>query len=106
VNLFVKQLQERQWLNEMLTIRDVSGRSDIRLSDSAILLSNTRITGEKLLALANLRLSEENMRGGLYASYGILGVGVELTDDERSWKILNPRKWYDTYSKAFSAEQP
>lgn len=106
VHLFVKQTKEQQWLNELLTIRDVSGRSEVRFDDHAIVLGNARISGEKLLVLANLRLREEKMRGGLYASYGILGVGVELKGDERSWKILSPRKWYDAYSEAFAAEQP
>ncbi len=104
VHLFVKQTKEQQWLNELLTIRDVSGHSEVRLNDKAIVLSNARISGEKLLVLANLRLREEKMRGGLYASYGILGVGIELKGDERSWKVLNPRQWYDRYSAAFSAE--
>ena len=104
VHLFVEQTKERQWLNNLLTIRDVSGRSEVRLNDHAILLSNARLSGEKLLVLANLRLSEKQMWGGLYASYGILGVGVELKGDERSWKIVKPRKWYDAYSEAFSAE--
>ena len=106
VHLFVKQTKEQQWLNELLTIRDVSGRSEVRLNDRAIRLSNTRLSGEKLLVLASLGLSAKKMRGGLYASYGILGVGVELKDDGRSWKVLNPRKWYDAYSEAFSAERP
>ncbi len=106
VHLFVKQTKEKPWLNDLLTIRDVSGRSEVRLNDRAIVLSNARISGEKLLVLANLRLSEETMRGGLYASYGILGAGIELKGDERSWKLLNPRQWYDRYSKAFSAEKP
>jgi translocation and assembly module TamB len=104
VHLFVKQTKEQQWLNELLTIRDVSGHSEVHLNDKAIVLSNARISGEKLLVLANLRLREEKMRGGLYASYGILGVGIELKGDERSWKVLNPRQWYDRYSAAFSAE--
>ncbi|EXI79773.1 MAG: hypothetical protein AW10_02258 [Candidatus Accumulibacter appositus] len=106
VHLFVKQTKEKPWLNDLLTIRDVSGRSEVRLNDRAIVLGNARLSGEKLLVLANLRLSEETMRGGLYASYGILGAGIELQGEERSWKLLNPRKWYDDYSAAFSAEKP
>ncbi|WP_291995692.1 hypothetical protein [Candidatus Accumulibacter sp. ACC003] len=106
VHLFVEQSKEQQWLNKLLTIRDVRGRSEVRLRDKAIVLSNTRLDREKLLVLANLRLSKEKMLGGLYASYGIFGVGIELKDEERSWKILNPRKWYDAYSEAFSADRP
>ncbi|MEF8734094.1 MAG: hypothetical protein V5B40_19915 [Candidatus Accumulibacter meliphilus] len=106
VHLFVKQTKEKPWLNDLLTIRDVSGRSEVRLNDRAIVLSNARLSGEKLLVLANLRLSDEKMRGGLYASYGILGAGIELKGDERSWKLFNPRAWYDAYSAAFSAKQP
>ncbi|NMQ28008.1 hypothetical protein E4Q23_09705 [Candidatus Accumulibacter phosphatis] len=106
VHLFVKQTKEKPWLNDLLTIRDVSGRSEIRLNDRAIVLSNTRLSGEKLLVLANLQLNDEKMRGGLYASYGILGAGIELKGDERSWKLFNPRAWYDAYSAAFSARQP
>lgn len=101
VHLFVKQTQERQWLNDLLTIKDVTGESQVLLNDKSIVLRNTRIAGEKLLVLANLHLSEEKMGGGMYAKYGILGIGIELKNDERTLKIVKPRKWYDGFSETF-----
>ena len=101
VHLFVKQAQGRQWLNDLLTIRDVTGESQVLLNDNSIVLKNTRLSGEKLLVLATLRLSEEKIRGGMFAKYGIMGIGVELKDDERTLKLVNPKKWYEKFSEAF-----
>jgi hypothetical protein len=106
VHLFVKQTQERKWLDELLTITDVSGRSGVRIDDKTLMLEDAKLAGEKLLVLANLRLREKKARGALFASYGILSVGVELRDDERKWKILRPRQWYDDFTQELAAQQP
>jgi len=105
VHLFVKQSQGRQWLNDLLTIRDVAGESQVLLNDNSIVLKNTRLAGEKLLVLATLRLSEEKMRGGMFAKYGNMGIGVELKDDQRTLKLVNPQKWYKGFSEAFRPGQ-
>jgi hypothetical protein len=106
VHLFVKAANDREWLDELLTIRDVTGQSEVTINDKAIELRNAKITGEKLLVLSNLRMREKRMRGGLYASYGIFGLGVELRDGEQKLKILNPRRWYDNFARDFARQRP
>ncbi len=106
VHLFLKDTKDHAWLDDLLTIRDVAGTSDVALSDKTIVLKNTQISGEELLLLANLRLSEEQMRGALYAKYGIFGLGVELADGEQTFKIVSPRKWYDAFARDFAAQRP
>ena len=101
VHLFVKQ--KKQWLNDLLTIKNVTGETRVLLNGKSILLRKVRITGEQLLVLADVHLSEKKIRGGMYARYGILGMGIELEDEGRTLKLLKPHKWYDSFSKNFEA---
>lgn len=99
VHLFAKQ--KKQWLNDLLTIQDVTGETSVLLNGDSILLRNVRIAGEQLLVLADVHLSEKKIRGGMYARYGILRMGIELDGEDRTLKILKPRQWYDNFSANF-----
>ncbi|MBK1725192.1 hypothetical protein [Thiocystis violacea] len=95
VNLFVKPKENQDWLNDLLTIRNVSGKARIRMRDQAIDLQDARIDGEGMLVLANARLRDERVAGELYAQYGVLSAGVELVGKETTWHLLNARAWFD-----------
>lgn len=99
VHLFAKQ--KKQWLNNLLTINDVTGETKVLLNGESIVLRNVRIAGENLLVLADVHLSDRKIRGGMYARYGILRVGIELEDEDRTLKMLKPRQWYDSFSEKF-----
>lgn len=99
VHLFAKQ--KKQWLNDLLTIKNVTGETKVLLNGKSIQLKKVRITGEQLLVLADVNLSEKKIRGGMYARYGILQMGIELENEGRKLKLLKPRKWYDSFSKKF-----
>ena len=99
VHLFAEQ--KKQWLNDLLTIKNVTGETKVLLNGKSILLRKVRITGEQLLVLADVHLSEKKIRGGMYARYGILRMGIELEDEGRTLKLLKPRKWYDSFSNNF-----
>ncbi len=101
VHMFAKQ--KKKWLNDLLTIKNVQGETTVILNGKSILLSKVRITGEQLLVLADVHLYEKDIRGGMYARYGILRIGVELEDENRTLKLLKPRKWYDSFSERFEA---
>lgn len=99
--MFAKQ--KKKWLNDLLTIKNVQGETTVILNGKSILLSKVRITGEQLLVLADVHLYEKDIRGGMYARYGILRIGVEREDENRTLKLLKPRKWYDSFSEKFEA---
>ncbi|TKB10398.1 hypothetical protein [Desulforhopalus sp. IMCC35007] len=99
VHLFVKE--KKKWLTDLLTIKNVTGKTKVLLNGNSILLSKVRITGEQLLVLADVLLSEKKIRGGMYAKYGILRMGIELEDEDRTLRLMKPLKWYDSFSKDF-----
>ncbi len=106
VNMFVKQTRGREWLEELLLIRDVVGHGNIGLGNEAITLRDTQLSGEAFLVLSNLRLREQQIQGGLYARFGVLRVGVELNGEERRWRIVNPRRWFDEFAESFTRQNP
>jgi hypothetical protein len=106
VNLFAKPGKDRRWLERLLTIRNVTGSSRIRLRDDGLTLEGARIVGEDFLVLANARFRDERVEGGLYARYGVLGGAVEVIGEERAWHLLNAREWFDGYAKEFSGATP
>ena len=102
VHLFAKQKKQR--LNDLLTIKNVTGETTVLLNGESILLRKVRIEGEQLLVLADVHLSDKKIQGGMYAKYGILRMGIELEDENRTLKLLKPRQWYDNFSINFQTD--
>ena len=43
-----------------------------------------------------IRFGAGSREGILYASYGRWDVGMELQGTQRDWKILRPKKWFES----------
>lgn len=105
VHLFVKKTRTNETVNNILTVRDITGRAGLRVTGKDIELSNLHLTGEKLLMLGQLQIKDKKPTGALYAKYKIVGVGVELNEGKHKLRLANARSWYDRYTGQVSADE-
>jgi hypothetical protein len=97
VDLFGTRNGKPKWLSDVFNVKDVKGRTKIRLDDSDITLNDMELSGDKLTLLGHLRFSNKNLKGMVYANYRKFGAAVELNGKEREWYFVKPRKKFDTY---------
>jgi len=86
-----------KWVNDLLDIEGVGAVADLTVGRSLLRVDRLAVAGGKAQVQGTFRMGEGHPRGILYAAWGRLDVGVELADGKRDWKILRPRKWFESY---------
>lgn len=105
VHLFVKKTKTNKMVDNILHVRDITGRAGLRVAGKEIELHDLHLTGEKLLMLGQLRIADKKPTGALYAKYKIVGIGVELNEGKHKLHITDPRGWYDRYTGQVSEDK-
>lgn len=95
--LFAQKRRYLNWFSQVLLVEGVHARAMLRLGKEGLTVDPLRVEAEKLAAVARMRFGEGAKQGDFFLSYGKLEVGVELRDGKRDLKILNPRKWFETW---------
>lgn len=86
-----------RWVDRLLDVQGVGAVADIEIGEGYVDVDRLAIAGGEAQVLGRFRLGGEERRGILYASLGELDVGVELEGTKRDWKILRPKKWFESY---------
>ncbi|MDR5897638.1 hypothetical protein QC823_01330 [Halomonas vilamensis] len=95
--LFLARARENDWLGRMLSVRNITGDAQLRLTGNQLELSDLTLGGGPLLMLADLTLANQRANGALYARLGRWGLGVALDDSEPTLHVLQPRRWFDRW---------
>jgi len=95
--LFLSGARDSAWLDRLLDVQGIEGSARLDLNDDRIRLGAVDLRGENLTLLADLELARGTSRSALYARLGALGVGIELSDNEPTLKIVRPRQWFDAW---------
>jgi hypothetical protein len=85
------------WVGRILDIRGIGAGADLTVGQGFFDVANLAVTGEKVQLLGRLRFAGAARRGILYARYGAFDVGLELMGAKRDWKILRPKRWFESY---------
>ena len=70
--------------------------ADVRSETAASGSIDLAVAGGQAKIQGRLRFGGGSKQGILYASYGRWDVGVELDGTQRDWKILRPKKWFES----------
>ena len=107
VDLFVSAANERRWLRNLLTVRDIRGSARLDMRQQRLDIRELELSGQGRELRANLRLGEASPRGVFYARYGPLALGVALADGRRRWQWPGARSWFarqPVFSDAFVSD--
>ena len=85
------------WVDNLLDIQGVGAVAELTVGRNLLRVDHLAVAGGKAQVQGRFRVAEGHPRGILYAAWGGLDVGVELADGKRDWKILRPRKWFESY---------
>ncbi len=97
IDLFGTRNGKPKWLSDVFNIKNITGRTKIRLDDNDITLNDMELSGDKLTLLGHIRFSNKNLKGMAYAKYRKFGAAVEVDGKEREWFFVKPKKKFDTY---------
>jgi len=96
VALFAEMKSWVRHIDGLLTVEDVVGHTRATIADKEISLRNLSLEGDKLEVLGELELGQEGKRSGLlWARVGIFKLALERIGEEREWKMINAREWFD-----------
>ncbi|HYN22300.1 MAG TPA: hypothetical protein VE078_15170 [Thermoanaerobaculia bacterium] len=84
------------WMDDLLKVRGVGAVADVAVGDAGIAIDRMAVAGGPARIQGRLRFGGAPKEGILYATYNHWEVGVELDGDHRDWKILRPRKWFES----------
>lgn len=83
------------WVDDLLKVRGIGAVADVAVGDGGIAIDKLAAAGGPAKIQGRLRFGGAPKEGILYATYNNWEVGVELAGDQRDWKILRPRKWFE-----------
>ncbi len=96
VAMFAEMKSWVKHIDGLLTVEDVVGHTSATLSDKHVSLRELSLKGDKLEALGELELGQQGERSGIiWVRYKILKLALERIGDQREWKMINAREWYD-----------
>ena len=96
VAMFAEMKSWVKYVDGLLTVEDVVGHTKATLSDKHVSLRELSLEGEKLEALGELELGQQGERSGIiWVRYKILKLALERIGDQREWKMIKARKWFD-----------
>jgi hypothetical protein len=93
----VERSRMLRWVDRLLNIQGVGATADLTVGQDFFDVSHLAVVGGKAQVLGRLRVVGSKRRGVLYARYGAFDVGLELEGAKRDWKILRPKRWFESY---------
>ncbi|TVP46184.1 MAG: hypothetical protein EA345_13170 [Halomonas sp.] len=98
--LFLARARDSDWLGRLLSVRHIDGTAQLNISGERISLNDLTLSGGPLLLLSDVTLADRSANGALYARLGRLGLAVELEDSEPTLRVIQPRRWFDSWREA------
>jgi hypothetical protein len=84
-----------RWVDDLLNVQGIGAVADVAVGSGGVTIEHLAIAGGPAQIQGRIRFGGAPKQGILYASYGRWDVGLELDGDERDWKILRPKQWFE-----------
>lgn len=94
-----------RWFKNMLTVKDINGRADLRMNGDSIEVEGIEMTGDQLQILGNLDIFRNEFAGILYARLRNWQVGFELKDGRKKIKLSKAKPWFEKRRQAYEARK-
>ncbi|MFQ5755797.1 MAG: hypothetical protein ACE5H7_06835 [Acidiferrobacterales bacterium] len=94
-----------RWFKNMLTVKDINGRADLRMNGDAIEVEGIEMTGDQLQVLGNLDIFRNEFAGILYARLQNWQVGFELKQGRKKIKLSKAKPWFERRRQVYEAHK-
>ncbi len=85
-----------KWVGRIIDAGRINLVGRVHLLDRELVLEDLDAANQRFDLQGRLRLSERKPDGDLYASWGALGLGLELRQGERDFRFIKPRHWFES----------
>lgn len=96
LGLFAEHNVFPRWIGSLIDSGEAHAEGDLRMGGDELVFDRIRARNDRIDLLARLRIVDGLARGDLYARWGVLALGVELDDGERTLHLAGARDWYDS----------
>ncbi len=95
LSIFAQHKAMPRWIRRLIDSGEATVIGRLERNEGCLLLDEIEANNERFEVRARLRLCEGAPDGLLYASWGILGMGVELNHGERKFHLVGAKKWFE-----------
>lgn len=96
LDIFGERGKAPRWVLGLIDSGQVEASGQLRWQrDGALQIEDLHAENDRLSLRGRLALGERGKRGDLYLRWGLLGAGIELDGDQRSWHLAGAREWYE-----------
>lgn len=97
VALFDNQGWRPEFLLNMMTVEDINGTANIMAADRNMVISDTRLTGDKIEIAAKGTITPASRDGAIYARYKKADALVKITGGKKNVDVIRVREKFDAY---------
>ncbi|GJL80515.1 MAG: hypothetical protein DHS20C01_01490 [marine bacterium B5-7] len=97
VELFSGRYDTYRWIKDMLSVKNVTGSTHMRMRPGELVLNKVDIRGENLEVQANLKVTDDGAQGIVFNRLGVLGATVEFNGAKREWSLISAKKTFERH---------
>lgn len=106
LGIFAQRSDYPRWVLGLLDSGQVQASGQLQWRQKHLLLDDLHAENERLSLRARLDLSGAQRKGDLYLRWGVLGAGIELQGQQRTWHLAGARDWYDQQPRLLPKPTP
>ncbi len=106
LGVFAARKDYPRWVLGLLDSGEVQASGQLRWQREHLAVDDLQAENERLSLRARLDMPQGKRRGDLYLRWGLLGAGIELDGDKRTWHLAGAREWYDGRPRVLPEAKP
>ena len=96
LSLFAERSAFPKWIASVIDEGQAHATAAVRVDGETVTLDRIRARNERAEVDGRLRVASGEPQGDLYARWGVLGLGVEVSGGQRKLHLRNAREWYES----------
>ncbi len=101
--LFTRNKDYPRWVLRLLDAGVVEASTRAVVRDGAIVLEDLSVSNDRFDLKARLRLADRRAHGDLFLRWARLGLGLELKEGERKFRLLKAAEWFERQPRLLPA---
>jgi hypothetical protein len=96
LSLFAERSAFPKWIASVIDEGQAHATAAVDVDGETVTLDRIRARNERVELDGRLRVASGEPQGDLYARWGVLGLGVEVSGGQRKLHLRNAREWYES----------
>lgn len=94
LSLFADRGAFPKWITHVVNDGETTANAQLEARHGDVVLDQLMASNDRVDLSARLRIRDGKPNGSLYVRWGVLGLGVALTDGTRKFHLLHAARWY------------